>query len=259
MSSEIYLVVADKFHEFTLGKKAITVSQLTFMLKMPAHLLPGTIQIVPGQGVSDQAKHDIVAAVDATDPDRMRWDVDALRALPAQACSRLSHKHKPSNTIIAAPQQVDEDIFTVDLRIDPNCELMDDHQTGQHVQGMILVEAARQAFLAVTEEFFLTVTDQKTFFVLNSMTTEFLGFVFPIPAQFVYRVVSKDINERRQKFSVEIDLAQAGETRMTTRFSFIAYPHRVIAEKEAELASTAANIALQHREAATNSSGKRVA
>ena len=245
MTHQTLIVVANKFVSFAVDKQVVTLSQLDTMLSLSKHVLPGQFQIIPGQGVSDEDIAELIEKIETHDPERDRWNVSALHQHPKRADASLSHKHKCRNTLIAAPQMVDHDNYLIDLLIDENSELMDDHQTGQHIQGMILVEAGRQAFLAVTERFFLTDAKQKSYFVINSMETNFLGFVFPTPAHIQYRVISKDINDRRQRFSVEVSVVQGGEIRMKTAFAFTAYPDEVIANKEASLAVDAVDFALR--------------
>ena len=240
MDADTYIVVADKFADFTVNDRTITLSHLKALLSLPNHLLPERARLVLGQGVSDDERAGIATMVEASEDHRERWDINALRSHCDRATAALSHKKKACNTLIGPPEAVGEDTFRLDLCIDQNCELMEDHQTGQHVQGMILVEAARQAFLAVTEEFFLKGANRKSYFVINEMNSSFLGFVFPLYAYMEYRIVLKDINDRRQRFNVEIDLIQIGELRVRTTFAFTAYPDEVIAQKEASLAMQAA-------------------
>ncbi|MFT6532886.1 MAG: hypothetical protein ACJASC_002442 [Limimaricola cinnabarinus] len=245
---EHYIVVADKFADFTVNARTLTLSQLRALLVLPGHLLPDRARLVMGQGISDAERAEIVALIEASDGHAARWDIATLKDTRARATADLSHKHQPCNTLIGPPEAVGEDTFRLDLCIDESCELMGDHQTGQHVQGMVLVEAARQAFLAVTEEFFLKGANHKSYFVINGMSSAFLGFVFPLPAHMDYRIVSKDINERRQRFEVEVDLVQGGEVRTRTTFAFTAYPDEVIAAKEASMAmqATAAVLDMSH-------------
>ena len=245
MTLQTLIVVANKFVSFAVDKQVVTLSQLDTILNLSKHVLPGRFQIIPGQGVSDDDIAELIQKIETHDPERDRWSISALHQHPKRADASLSHKHKRRNTLIAPPQLVDGDNYLIDLLIDENCELMDDHQTGQHIQGMVLVEAGRQAFLAVTERFFLTDAQHESYFVINSMETSFLGFVFPTPAHIEYRVVSKDINDRRQRFSVEVNVVQGGEVRMKTAFAFTAYPDEVIASKEASLAVEAADFALR--------------
>ena len=242
MHRDTYIIVADKFADFTVNERAVTLSQFKALISLPRHLLPSRARLVLGQRISDDERAWIATMLEGSDDHRERWDIDALRSHRGRATADLSHKKKACNTLIGRPEAVGEDVFRLDLYIDQNCELMEDHQTGQHVQGMILVEAARQAFLAVTQEFFLKGTSGKTYFVINEMRSSFLGFVFPLPAHMDYRVTLKDVNDRRQRFNVEIDLIQVGEVRARSTFAFTAYPDEVISQKEAGLAMQAAAV-----------------
>ncbi len=245
MNPKTFILVADKFSDFTTDKPALTLSQLTAMVKLPSHVLPDQIRLIPGQGLPDADLQAVVCSIEGCRIAESRWDISALKTVPQRADRALSHKQNPQNTLISSPVRKDEDTFLVDLTIDQNCAMMDDHQTGQHVPGMVLIEAARQAFLAVTEVFYLHSTSQKSCFVINTMSTEFLGFVFPVAAHIEYRVISKNINERRQRFSVAVDIVQGGKTRTTCQFSFTVYPDQVILRKETELAVEAAQAVLE--------------
>src|SRR6056297_3072091 len=135
------------------------------MIDLPEQILPGHTDLMRGQGLSDQDVADLVSRIEARDPTGRRWSVGGLRTAPLRADSKLSHKRETCNTLISRPERLDEDHYTLDICIDQDCELMGDHQSGQHVQGMILVEAARQAFLAVTETYFPNPVAEKTYFV----------------------------------------------------------------------------------------------
>lgn len=245
MGRQDFIVVSDKFSEFARFNGGMTPAQIKAMLMLPDGILPKTISLHRGQGLADAEIEELSAMIRERDPDGARWKIEGLLALPPRAGGELSHKRKHCNTLVANPTKIDGDTYSMDLCIDQNCELMDDHQTGQHVQGMILIEASRQAFLVVTEAFFLRERNQKSYFVINSVTSKFLNFVFPVHAHLLYRVISKDINDRRQKFDVEIDLVQAQQVCMTTTFSFTVYPADLIAQKERDLAETAARNCLQ--------------
>ncbi len=244
LTSGTLIVVADEFTEFTSDKPVVTLSQLRAMLSLPEHMLSGPVQLLPGQGLSDLEIADLLKQILVQDPAGNRWDTTPFRNLSDRADAEFSHKRKSCNTLIGSPTKVAENTYSLDLRIDHGCELMGDHQTGQHIQGMLLVEAARQSFLAVTEKYLLTDMEEKTYFVITSMTTEFNGFVFPLPAHIEYRVLSCDVNERRHKYQVEMDFIQGGEPRTRVGYAFTVYPHQVISEKEATLALDAAKCAL---------------
>jgi len=121
---------------------------------------------------------------------------------------------------------------------------MSDHQTGQHVQGMILVEASRQAFIAVTEEFFMTVNRGNSYYVINNMNISFNNFMFPLPATIHYEVTEKDINDRRARFNAIINVIQNGKLCSSMSVRFTVYPSEIISSKESDLAGIALNSVL---------------
>src|SRR5439155_12080056 len=115
-----------------------------------------------------------------------------------RASGKLSHKHLPSNTLISHPYESDiADVYEASLLVDDACADMSDHVTGQHLQGMIFIEAARQMFLAVSECYHLRDQSDKTFyFVINSFNVSFHAFAFPVRTQIRYHVLRKEIRKQ---------------------------------------------------------------
>ncbi|MNP31136.1 A-factor biosynthesis hotdog domain protein [compost metagenome] len=98
------------------------------------------------------------------------------------AGKRLSRKYRPENVLISIPERTDDGIYTASLLLHAQNELLLDHLTGQHVQGMVLLEACRQMLLAVTERFHLDEYEPpKRYFVLNEMNVRYTAFAFPLP------------------------------------------------------------------------------
>jgi HAD superfamily hydrolase (TIGR01490 family) len=122
------------------------------------------------------------------------------------------------------------------LMVDERSELMGDHQTGQHLQGMILIEAMRQSFLAVTEAFHPLPSSNDTYFVINSMEFTFEKFLFPIPAEIHYFSLQADTQKQRARHSAEVRIIQCDQVCATAQLKFAVYPNQVISEKEADLA-----------------------
>src|SRR5690625_2275198 len=77
-------------------------------------------------------------------PNIAHFDFSLWHNLPQRASSALSHKHNPKNTLVSMPRQVTADTFELHLMIDEDCELMNDHLSGQHVQGMVLIERSEE-------------------------------------------------------------------------------------------------------------------
>ena len=234
MSERFILAVGDKFSHFGIGKDVITLSQLKAILGMPKMLIANTgrVIVIPGQGLGDDDVEDILSLAAGT-PDCGHFDFSLWHRLPKRASRMLSHKVRPENTLISEPRQIDEDIFELDLLIDEDCELMSDHQSGQHLQGMILVEAARQSLLAVTEAFFLPQDGSRFAFVFNDMSISYANFAFPLDARLRYVIKAKDIRgTKRLQFDVEITIEQCGVTSATFASTFTAFEEHRIASKE---------------------------
>jgi hypothetical protein len=234
MKSRSFFVVGETFHEFAKGKDVLTVNQLKALMRLPGRLLDMHNVLMLGQGAQTDEVLDILNAWEANPEAGRRFEVSDLRRVMDRAPTEASHKHVPHNTLISAPVQTSADSFELELLLDERCELMGDHQTGQHVQGMLLVEAFRQSFLAVTDTFF-PFGEGKTYFVINTMHVEFQNFVFPLAAHIDYRIVSADVTGRRARYKTTMGLMQNGAQCASATMDFTVYPAEVIARKEAEL------------------------
>jgi len=222
MNNRILLVVGDKFAAYIQGKDAITVSQLRGLLSLSTHLLPGqdVTVLVPGQGLGDESVKRLLNEA-AASPNLSRFDFSLWHSMPKRAAANVSHKHMAANTLISAPRQCSADTFELHLLIDEDCELMTDHQTGQHVQGMILIEATRQALLAVTETFLLPKNGTDYAFLLNALSVNYSHYTFPVGA--VIRCVITDSsteNARRLSFEANVSVEQCGHEVSTFTVSF---------------------------------------
>jgi len=232
--SKIIFVVGNKFHEFSKHESVKTIGELGKMVRTHSFDgLPSGSRLVAGQGAREaeiQALHD-----------QGVWSlaahgVDISPSLQRRPrASRLqTHKHHLRNAIISHPERLNDDHFQAELLLDERSELMNDHQTGQHIQGMILIEAARQMFLAVTEEYFIgTQESEPYYFVINQMSVSFTGFVFPVAAILDYRIKSKDIsNPSKLRFDVTTSVVQGGASVTEVSFKFAAYYAANIKQKE---------------------------
>lgn len=233
------LVVGDKFEAFTVGKGALTISVLREHLAAERPVAESPVSLVPGQGLatSDIAEIRHLAERSARDH-RIDWSLWQLPAQPAD--TKLCHKRQAQNSLVSEPRRVAPDTFELDLLVDDDCEIMADHQTGQHLQGMLLVEAARQAFLAVTEHYFVTARDIRYYFVINEMAVRFERFLFPVHATIRYRVLEHDVsNPRKLAFRATMEIEQVGTTAAQVDVAFTAFDESRLLEKESALAAAA--------------------
>jgi hypothetical protein len=224
MTNHMLLVVGDKFSSYVQGRHAITLSQLRALLSLPAQLLPvqGRTLLIPGQGMGDADIQDLLREA-ASSMSMAYFDFSLWHDLPVRAPLSMSHKHHAENTLISVPRETAEDCFELDLLIDEQCELMRDHQTGQHIQGMLLIEAARQAMLAVVENFYLPSNGLNYVFVLNDMSVSYNNFAFPVAATIECRVLSKQVdNPRKLAFVTDAVVRQCNTEVSSLTFTFSA-------------------------------------
>jgi hypothetical protein len=246
MTSRSYFVVGETFHEFAKGKDVLTINQLKALTRLPNRVLNAHNVLLLGQGATTEDLQCVLRACNDNPELGMRFEVSDLRRVLDRAPSAASHKRIAHNTLIGLPVRTGSDSFEVPILLDERCELMGDHQTGQHVQGMLLVEACRQSFLAVTETYF-PFGQGPTYFVINHMKVEFQNFVFPLPAHIDYRVVSADVTDRRARYETTMKTMQNGAACATAAIGFTVYPSEVIARKEAELAALVTETMLASR------------
>lgn len=245
MSVKHMFVVGDRFINFTIGKNIITVSQLRGLLTISSMMIFQNSQMAfsPGQGLSDADISDILTLAKQSCHSQ-NFDFSALERRARRAPASQSHKHQVENTLISQPQRRSDHDYRLELLIDDKCELMRDHQTGQHLQGMLLLEAARQSFLAVSEAFFLPQDGPKFYFVIHEMTARYAHFAFPLDAQILYRIREKDVaNPLRQHFIADIAIEQGGLVVASFVTDFTAFEDARISSREQSLAEKACDAA----------------
>jgi len=240
MKCKKLVVVGDMFNEFANGKDVLTISQLELLTQIPANIIDKEHEIIIGQGIRKDFAGKVISNQARNSVYGNKLKMCSLEKLANDKKNAHCHKRLEQNVLIGSAEQAEQngDLFTMPLLIDERCELMADHQTGQHIQGMLLVEASRQAFIAVTEEF---IYKQETgrYYVINSMAINFSSFLFPLPALVHFEYLEKDVNERRGRFKAQIRVTQHQTLCATMDVSFTVYPSGLISEKEKSLAEAA--------------------
>jgi hypothetical protein len=226
------LIVGDRFVGFAAQDDVLTVTQFIEEMRLGVYSWDTRpIQVRAGQGVtaddwrlvSEQAL--LLGLAQRLD---LRFETPVL-ATPGEA-----HKHRSSNTLIADLRRDGEDLFSAGLRVHNDNELLIDHQTGEHVQGMVAVEAARQMFLAVSERYHASRhRNRKYYYVIESMNTDFENFLFPVDATIVYHTLRADLDDPgRLSFAAEISIHQADRRASITTVTYTAFDSPVIEAKE---------------------------
>jgi len=207
------LIVSDKFQEFADRNNVLTKSEFYNLINSDNIIFPkpSRILFIPGQGFSEIEVNNILkSGLSSKNSDN--FDFSLWYNIPKRASKTLTHKHNIENILISEPKRVSSCEFDMDLLINENCEMMKDHQTGLHIQGILLIEAARQAYLATMEKFYLQNQEQKNYFIFNGLNIEYNKFSFPLPSKI--RLINERIdfsNKKKQHTKSQIDILQCGQ------------------------------------------------
>jgi hypothetical protein len=231
MSIKRMFIVGDRFKRFAQNDQVVSASSAEQLLQAHDPLLDHNVRLMLGQGVSLPR---IQRLLDLAEHQNRSYLMDF--GCPDKAGRQHAHKHQAYNSMISMPRRIGPSTFTLDVLLDDDCAELSDHMTGQHIQGMALLEATRQAFLAVTEEFYLKDEAESSYFVINQMDTEYRQFVFPLPISILYEVQEHTCRNHSHKFKVMMSVIQAQQICcvVTTRFS--TYYDSFITSKENALA-----------------------
>lgn len=168
------------------------------------------VRIHLGQGLDEAALATVGDAIERRSlSDRLLLDP---RDLPTPVRPGTVHKSEARNVLLADFEFDGADTFEASLRLHNDNELVLDHQSGPHLQGMILIEATRQLFLAVCElEYLRPWPDRRFSFPLTRVDTRFDRPVFPLPLRMrmtARRAETADVN--RLRFELETCFYQGG-------------------------------------------------
>ncbi|GGM52950.1 A-factor biosynthesis protein AfsA [Longimycelium tulufanense] len=235
----VYLV-GDRFAEFARMAGARTFS--AFVADLDSGALDGIdepLVIRAGQGVGEYEVRYLRDALDRRGlrPDRVRLLVDE----PALADRQDLHKGRADNVLVADLRQDGDAVYAASLRLHNDNELLVDLQNRAHVQGMVAIEASRQMFLAVTERFFLSRFPQRRYYiVINSMSTTFQNFLFPVQATLRLALQETELSDpARLMFKATVEIEQAGRPAAVTHVDYAAFDPDMIDEKERRRAGRA--------------------
>jgi len=222
-------IVGDKFTGFSENDNVITISD--FEKIMIKGNIESTCQFYRiGQGVSYERTSNIYKNTSHLNDCGIFVDDKSFD----KSGRHLVHKHNSANSMIGFPSKLSKFLYAADVHIDDRCSELDDHITGQHISGMVLVEACRQMFLAVTELFYLNEFDNNFYFVIKRNSVEYKKFVFPIDVHINYEVLDyKVIKSGVLSFNVSMDVVQCDEVCATVCYEFVVYDELLILNKEA--------------------------
>ncbi len=238
MERNAIIVVGDRFTEFARNSEVQRISYFLNALRHSDGIFP---PIVLAQGLSKATLEELRVLISN------RTGENSLNVhIPVRATCKLTHKHVEKNIMISMPTAKSDKIFEAELLLDDCSDVIEDHQTGQHIQGIALIEAARQFFTAATEKYLIP-PNTKGRFIFDSIQTTFHRFVFPLPCSMIMNVLKASGNSLQRIFVVEILLFQNNENTTTIETQYRVIDSRVCEKQEAiaachALQATIANV-----------------
>lgn len=255
MSKPSIILVGDKFNHFGAQEGAVTVSQLAKLLDRPGTDKALPSRVLLGQGVSEAWLAYLKARTQARGLD---IEFVGERPVNERTGRRFAHKHQRKNILVTDPVQSGINHFECHLTVDDDCEIMSDHTTGHHIQGMLLVEAARQTFLAVTEWYLLD-NDDPYYFVINRMDVSYRQFAFPVATTISFDISELD-RSRTDRVTVKavVKFMQLGQCVSEVLVDYTAIQQAKLEKREAQMAQDVLQRALATHQANRNPSSEEL-
>ncbi|HEX3614140.1 MAG TPA: AfsA-related hotdog domain-containing protein [Sporichthyaceae bacterium] len=225
-------LVGDQFAQFATHQSVRTVSG--FVAEVRAGCfdnLRGPLSISWGQGITTYDR-DFVR-----DGLRSRGLLDSVlleSEEPAVVSRSRTHKQREANAVLAGLRSTGDDTYRASLRLHPENEFLLDHQSGEHLQGMVVIEAFRQMFISVCEQFVaVRWPDRRYSYIWHGMDLRFQNFLFPVQADVECRVRDADLDDPgRLRMTVDLTVHQAGQKCASAGIEFTAFDKDGLVPKE---------------------------
>jgi hypothetical protein len=153
---------------------------------------------------------------------------------PAVVSRSRTHKQREANAVLAGLRSTGDDTYRASLRLHPENEFLLDHQSGEHLQGMVVIEAFRQMFISVCEQFVaVRWPDRRYSYIWHGMDLRFQNFLFPVQADVECRVRDADLDDPgRLRMTVDLTVHQAGQKCASAGIEFTAFDKDGLVPKE---------------------------
>lgn len=234
--SATLVLVGDQFVAFATHPGVYTVSGFVADVRSGHYDTPqGPIPLAWGQGTTP---YDLEYVRDALAA-RGLLDNFPIAAPVEPATGRYScHKRREANALVAGLRLIGEHRYQAALALHPDNELMLDHQTGEHLQGLVVIEAFRQLLISVCEQYIVIGLPPREYgYVWHSLAMTFENFLFPVGTALECQFEQVDLSDaRRIRMAATLEVDQAGTRCGVARIEFSALDARSMAVTEHRLA-----------------------
>lgn len=204
MEREFFLIVGDEYREFATHEGVFGVSDALLALRSGVAAWQ-TRSLLLGQGISRDTRHEIEAA--AREVGSIVYPVAGAPPLA------LTHKLSADGVLISPPQKISAGRYRAELLTGVERDRLADHVTGQHMGGMLLVEAARQLGIAALElEYAADDGLMRYGLAWAGLVVRFLSYAFPTPTELEVVLEEDPAKSRKSQVGVTLTfrLVQAG-------------------------------------------------
>ncbi len=226
-----FIIVGDKFNKIADDENIIIAKNFIKNINEGAYSFQNDIVFL-GQGIK---KSDLNTMVEFFVANNIGYST--CMGANKKENKRFVHKLKAKNVVITKPNAINAVNFSSMLCFSDNCEILNDHVTGLHLQGVLIVEAARQMMLSVVENFFLKDKERfnKRFTILN-ISSNFNQFLFPFSVEIVANIKILSSNKNKSIAEIYCDFIQNECVCATVIIKFYTHNEEFIMEREDMLA-----------------------
>jgi hypothetical protein len=232
----IVFIVGDSFVRFAEHDNVMTVNQLLHAFTegcMELHLL----QLLPGLGLdaSDcEAVQKTLRRAGASAETVSRFE-------RAGAALALTHKHDSAHVMIGTVEPKGEAEYRSEMIVSRLEDRLSDHVTGQHVGGMLLVEAARQIAIAAVELEYGEGGRKRWGMAWSGMRVSFSAYLFPLPTTLIVRCREDAVKTKpnHRAITMAVTVEQADRSVCEIEMEVTLMDARVLAKIEHQAATRA--------------------
>jgi hypothetical protein len=195
MDSVVY-VVGNKFEKFAAGQ-CLTFSSFQ---SLPLDVLSKIKKLVLGQGLGRPEWEAIERTIREA---HLHHEIEVEEYISRKIGASVVHKKQDENVMISLPQQLDDGSFVTHLIVDEKCAELSDHVTGIHMQGILFVEAARQAMYACVADRVARnagFVPERSGYILNDIQIIYRRFLYPLPIRIKVRAHGERVLKRAGTF-----------------------------------------------------------
>ena len=193
MDDYALIVVGDLYRDFASAPGVITMSELR-----EGKALPPNTTLVAGQGLSQRDRHFLSCIHDPV----------LLKNLET---TKRTHKATQDNVLITELERVSEGTYECMLAIGDSLDRLADHISGLHINGMLLIEASRQACIAAIECEHPVSANAGWGLNWSRLDVKFLNYAYPGPVSILVAVRTDRSRTHQPLFHQHITFSQSGK------------------------------------------------